>query len=377
MSRRPLYQGSTAAGRARSPGGHAGLWFDKFCDRWTARRGGWAMSARRASENPKLEWIHTVANETPVGSKKQVEEYADRVVRLVRALGGRFAVFEADSRFVSGLGRSQPVENGFAWHPTLGTPYLPGSSTKGLVRAWARDDAKPTLDQATMNRVFGGGGETELGGSIGTVCFLDAFPVARTCLDADVVTPHYANWTPADPPGDWRSPKPIPFLTTRSGTRFLFSVIPCHRAAKGDLTTVFGWLESALAIAGAGAKTAVGYGRFRRCDEATLRLVDRVEGQDRKRRAERLRREAMKTPEGRWRLRLAGMSETQVLEEVRVGLEKGTIDDPAERSAFATTVRALGFLKHWRRGKAKTKTNVGAKKLRLRARLVQSVLTDS
>ena len=126
MRRRPLHKAAAAVGGDRDPNGHAGLWFDKFCDRWTVGRGGWVMSAGNGRSNPKLEWIRTVADGRPVGSPRQIEEYSHRMVRLVRAHGGRFAVFEMESRFVTGLGRSHPVENGFAWHPALGTPFPSG-----------------------------------------------------------------------------------------------------------------------------------------------------------------------------------------------------------------------------------------------------------
>lgn len=368
MRRRPLYETGAAAARVRDPKGHAGLWFDKFCDRWTAGDDGWELSAGSG----KLEWIRTVANGEAVGSSRQIEECSHRLARLVRAHGGRFAVFEMESRFVTGLGRSHPVENGFAWHPALGTPFLPGSSVKGLVRAWAELEAEPRPDRTRIERMFGPGRGSESTRGVGALCFLDAVPVAPVRLDADVMTPHYADWTPDDPPGDWRSPIPIPFLTTAADTRCLFGVIPSRAAAQGDLDAVFGWLETALKWAGAGGKTAVGYGRFRPDEDATASLTKRLEDEDRRRREERDRAEAMKSPMGRWRLKLAGMSETQVLEEVRLGLERGEVRDPEERLGLAEAVAALGFVQHWSKGRAKTKTNVGAKKLKQRARLVRA-----
>ena len=130
--------------KARSSDGHAGLWFDKFCDRWRVQDTSWSMKSRKGDDedNPKLEWINTLTG-SPVGTVRQIDEYALRLTRLVERRGGRFFVFITESRFVTGLGRSHPVENGFTWHPTLGTPYLPGSSIKGLVRAWAKVGADP------------------------------------------------------------------------------------------------------------------------------------------------------------------------------------------------------------------------------------------
>ena len=64
-------------------------------------------------------------------------------------------------------------------------------------------------------------------------------------------------------PGDWFGPVPIPFLTTGVGARFQFAVVPRTPNGDKDLETVAKWLTGALDRMGAGAKTAVGYGRFR------------------------------------------------------------------------------------------------------------------
>ncbi len=246
----PLYKAATQP--SRSSGDHAGLWFDKFCNHWHVTCDSWTMSGEQ-----KLMWIKSLANDR-VGATDQIDEFASRLRRLVKRRDGRFEVFTTESRFVTGLGRSHPVENGFAWHPTLGTPFLPGSSVKGLIRSWAKMDAEPHPSCKTLDRLLGQSEET------GGVCFLDAVPDAPVQLEPDVMTPHYAGWDEKNPPGDWRSPTPIPFLTTAAGTSFLFGFIPCRGATKKeDLDTIAVWLRSALEWAGAGAKTAVGYGRFR------------------------------------------------------------------------------------------------------------------
>ena len=253
---------------------HSGLWFDKFCNRWRVQGTSWTMTSEKGGDgnNPKLEWIDTLTT-GKVGTARQIDECASRLMRLIDRREGRCAVFTTESRFVTGLGRSHPVENGFAWHPTLGTPYLPGSSVKGLVRAWARLDADPSPPCETVKRLLG---DRETAGGIS---FLDAVPIAPVQLEADVMTPHYADWTEDEPPGDWRSPTPIPFLVTAAGTPFLFGVVPC-RAVPDDLCTVMSWLCSALAWTGGGAKTAVGYGRFGRDDDRTAALTQRLRDQD-------------------------------------------------------------------------------------------------
>ena len=268
----PLYQ--TDAPPRRGAHGHAGLWYDKFCNEWRIERSMWKLQDRKGA------WIRTLTNEA-VGYSAQIEESALRLAAMVDAGRGRWDVFTTDSRFVTGLGRSHPVENGFAWHPTLGTPYLPGSSVKGLVRAWAKLNADPTPDCDTLARLLGGPGRA------GSICFLDAVPTTSVQLQTDVMTPHYAGWSKDQPPGDWRSPVPIPFLVTAPETPFLFGLVPRRAVSADDWADVSEWLGYGLAWAGAGAKTAVGYGHFRRDAGKTEDLRERLRGRDRVR-AERI-----------------------------------------------------------------------------------------
>ena len=125
---------------------------------------------------------------------------------------------------------------------------------------------------------------------MGSVGILDAVPIEPVQLVADVMTPHYAGWTEDDPPGDWRSPTPVPFLVTAAETPFLFGIVPCRAVSGTDLDAVIGWLRSALAWAGGGAKTAVGYGRFRGDTGKTEDLRKRLRDRDRVR-GERIRAE--------------------------------------------------------------------------------------
>jgi len=270
----------------RAADGNAGLWFDKFCDQWTT---GWTMQAEKSARqdsNPKLSWLNTLTGQ-PIGNRSDLEEVTARLIRLSQAQGGVSLIFRGESRFVTGLGRSHPVENGFAWHPTLGTPFLPRSSIKGMVRSWASSQADPQPDEACLRRVFGAPGQS------GSVCFLDAVPIAPVQVEADVLTPHAGGWSPTDPPGDWRSPVPVPFLVTAQGLTLLFTVVPCGEVHAGDLEQVETWLIDALSWAGAGAKTAVGYGRMALDRQKTEELVqadrqERVQKEEARIEAERL-----------------------------------------------------------------------------------------
>lgn len=273
-----------------------GLWYDKYCAQWCrdpekAGLADWTLAAfstghgkQRKDVNPKLEWIKTVTNQ-PVGNDQLLTEHAARLADLAQALGGQAPLFKTTSRFATGLGREHPIENGFVWHPILGVPYLPGSSVKGLVRAWATTWAEPGPKREDLDRILGAPD------GVGTVLFLDALPVSPVQLKADVMTPHYGDYYQGkSPPADWLSPNPIPFLTVAPGQLFQFALAPGAPGARADCNTAVQWLADALAWLGAGAKTAVGYGRFARDSQAEAKLAaDRQAERDN---AEAARREA-------------------------------------------------------------------------------------
>jgi CRISPR-associated protein Cmr6 len=250
---RPLYH--EASQRLEWRGGHAGLWYDKFCDKW---KDDWSG----LGDEGKKEWVKNVT-QRPVGDPDQLKAHTARFAGLLNAFGQTPLPYTLESDFVTGLGREHPVENGFAWHHTLGTPYLPGSSVKGLVRAWAQQWAGASKE--TLKRIFGSEDSNDKNLQVGSVVFLDAIPAKPVQLKADVMTPHYGPWYRGEaPPADWHSPVPVPFLVVEAGQTFLFGVIPRRQNEEGraDCEQVKAWLKEALAWLGAGAKTAVGYGRF-------------------------------------------------------------------------------------------------------------------
>jgi CRISPR-associated protein Cmr6 len=262
--KRPLYAAAASATLVSATTGNAGLWYDKFCDRWEPDWTGFA------GDSGKRDWIAQIANidagnsQTKVGYSALMTEAVKRLEDLVEAQAGRSFRRTTAWRFVTGLGRNHPVENGFAWRHDLGTPYIAGSSLKGLARAYARDWA--SLDDETLERTFGP--RPEAGLAIGSVVFLDALPIEPVALDADVMTPHYGPWYRGENnavPADWHSPTPIPFLTVAPGQTFVFAMLPRNRSNQRDqedCKMVADLLNEALETLGAGAKTAVGYGQF-------------------------------------------------------------------------------------------------------------------
>lgn len=240
--------------------GNSGLWYDKFCDEWQSDWQGLGKTGKK-------DWIDETAGRN-AGNSCLLKESHLRRQRLVKAASGSLMSMKTSSVFVSGLGRSHPVENGFTWHQTLGVPYLPGSSVKGVVRAWAY---WCKVNCENVIRIFGPRDEND-NKHVGSVIFLDAIPTATVLLKPEILTPHYGPWyqNSNTPPGDWHDPIPISFLAVKEGQLFDFGVMPANPSAeqdKEDCKTVCEWLIQALEDSGAGAKTSNGFGRFDKLPE--------------------------------------------------------------------------------------------------------------
>lgn len=250
---RPLYQPETELS-GRPADSNAGLWYDKFCDQWLDEWEG-------LGDSGKKNWIEAMTRGY-IGDSRLINEIMDRRLNLINQSSGSALYLKTEGPFVTGLGRNHPVENGFAWHQTLGTPYLPGSSVKGIVRSWAKT-WKEEKEEA-INRIFGP--RNSDASKVGSVIFLDAIPAGQVKLKADVMTPHYGPYYQRnEPPADWHNPVPVPFLVVDSGQDFLFGLLPRRRTEetdKADCKAAVEWLKEALSYIGGGAKTAAGYGRF-------------------------------------------------------------------------------------------------------------------
>ena len=302
----PFYQDSAAAAKASMASlpksVHTGLWFTRFYDGFTAD---WSVD-----KDAKRNWIDSMTSNTS-GDPEQVTDLNARQRALCLALGGIEAELETDGPFVSGMGLSHPVENGFAFHPTLGTPYLPASGVKGLLRAWvevwmsAPDEGNTRL----AGRWFGAakGNAQNLPECAGNLIFFDALPMAPVHLGCDIMTPHMGKWyeSGADispqtyattAPADWHSPIPVPFLVVKKNTHFRFLIAPrlsgdeaTDTQTRSDLIEAMQELKNAMEWLGAGAKTATGYGR----------MIDRLAEQAEER-ASGLRAAGIRNDEEQW-----------------------------------------------------------------------------
>lgn len=239
---------------------HPGLLFDKFVDGWSAD---W-----RIPEGAKKKLCVETTDRDVRHLTSGLQAALDRRHRLLEALRGRCLTAVTDWRFVSGLGSGHPFEAGFIWHRTLGVPYLPGSSVKGAIRAWAQE--WEGIDEPTVRRLFGPEDEdARRSPDAGSLIVFDALPVLPPRLDVDVMNPHYAPYysdtTGKIPPADYHSPVPIFFVTVAPGQPFEFAIALRGgvRDTTADLELGASLLSEAVTNLGAGGKTAVGYGVFR------------------------------------------------------------------------------------------------------------------
>jgi len=98
---------------------NAGLWYDKFFSEWQADFSG-PITATKIEPDGKFKWVAGMAHRC--GEPGQLSEQCERLQQHIASQQGKVLYFKTDGRFVTGLGREHPVENGFAWHHTLGVP---------------------------------------------------------------------------------------------------------------------------------------------------------------------------------------------------------------------------------------------------------------
>lgn len=167
------------------------------------------------------------------------------------------AVVKCEDLVLCGLGSPSPTENGLALHAVWGTPWLPGTSLKGITRAWMRDRGAAT---EALRDWFGWAPESsDDEGAAGAIDFLDAWWVPEDTVPwaLEVLTPHHGEYYRGQgaPTGE-ESPLPHTFLAARGSFRLVVE------GPEGWASEGLGHLLTALAERGVGAKTRAGYGRM-------------------------------------------------------------------------------------------------------------------
>lgn len=170
-----------------------------------------------------------------------------------------------ETRLFIGLTGGGMLETGCAISHTYGVPYIPGSSVKGVVSAWAREQFDSANDGAAIRgELFGAPADRDWPeGLSGVITFHDAWWVpgsAESPLVQEVVTTHHPDYYRMEgkkPATDFDSPVPNFQVAVRGGFLFVIEGPPTWL----ELTERM--LTAALTERGAGAKTRSGYGLFR------------------------------------------------------------------------------------------------------------------
>lgn len=131
--------------------------------------------------------------------------------------------------------------------------YIPGSSIRGIVRAWAKQ--RPEIFP-TMQRLLG----YQKGGTMhsGKIQFLDAWPVKPTRLTLDIVNPQQE--FQVEHRG---SASPLPLYTLGDGKNPIeveVAICGIRNIDEEEVTEVWDWVQQALSLYGVGNRTVSGYG---------------------------------------------------------------------------------------------------------------------
>lgn len=197
---------------------------------------------------------------------------------------------------VVGLGTTSASETSMTLHHIYGIPYIPGQTLKGIVRSYIiceffENDEEEAVKDDLFVRMFGRGEIKDKDGKIydskqGVVIFFDAVPINGKNINftVDIMNNHHKRYYENNDLkllNDSENPNLVKMLVI-NGAEFAFRIAIKKKNNdgkgsklyfKGDddgrikrkslLESAVRYTQSALQFCGAGAKTAVGYGRFK------------------------------------------------------------------------------------------------------------------
>ncbi len=198
--------------------------------------------------------------------------------RTLAKLGATCFEANVDIRLLIGMAQPSLWDTNLYLNPVYGTPWIPGSSTKGGLRHYieryliadAHDAdaiAQGFLSPQAFTALFGAASGTDAGA--GLVVLHDAWWVPGSApaaagrhkgqqhpLVREVVTPHHPGFL--DTQGEieatpFDSPRPVPQLAAHG--RFLFAVAPRLKAYRAWAPYAAEYLKLALQYEGIGART--------------------------------------------------------------------------------------------------------------------------
>ncbi len=260
----------------------------------------------------------------------------DRFVTLVLRL---------ESRLLIGLSGSGMLETGCAIHHSYGAPYIPGSSVKGVVNAFAR--SRPGFDRAWCDQLLGAAAEDgdHPDGLSGLIQFHDAWWVPGSQpkpLVEEVVTSHHPDYYGKEgevPASDLDSPVPNAQVAVQGS--FLFTIegptewLPLAREMVRDALTAWG----------IGARTRSGFGLMTDCPEGDA-AVKTIQDTSRQELAEAAAARQAAIDAHARQLELAGMSPAgracrELEEQVFAFQQKGEMEQKKGREELIGTINRL------------------------------------
>ena len=233
-----------------------GLIFDRFVPDW------------RQPGEVKSEGLKDVCKASAKADGRLLQGWNARWEVTVSAFRGRPRSLKTEWRLIAGLGRKGPLEVGFTFN-RYGFPILPGSSVKGIARAYAHLVEERDESDSEFLTILGRApqrGEDETVAQAGRAVFFDAIPAGVPRLERDIMNPHYPEYYQGNGyPTNWQNPVPVSFLTVAADTEFRFAVGwrgTWDESAQTLREQAEAWLIGGLTTLGAGAKTSAGYGFF-------------------------------------------------------------------------------------------------------------------
>ena len=291
--------------------GNFGLWYNKMIPN-SGHNSAWSACDENGNKDKKIEHYKKIYNniKTNPEIRQHLEQKHCRQIHYGEQMQNNEFIYLAftgtlESALITGIGESHPGEISLVLDHTMGIPYIPASGIKGMVRfAHSKnllfDDNGDFTDKfVTQGKnkqkkliqildeenpdtyiplFFGGDIKTSNSKKTetvrGKIIFMDAYPVSVPELREDIINPHYSKYYADDneAPGDWQDPVPVKFLTIAPETEFIFRFIMDTKSAQYKKQFEQAVID-ALEKEGIGAKTAVGYGRFKKLSKAVPKSI--------------------------------------------------------------------------------------------------------
>ena len=178
------------------------------------------------------------------------------------------------------------IKQGFSFDYVTGLPYIPGSSLKGMLRAYFPDDRKDAEKNAEFTELIRGIlNKPDLDAKKfkenifeNNDIFLGAYPMSgkeSKLMEMEYITSHKEKF---------KNPNPISLVKIRPGIKFQFAFILSDYVENGNILvshsekkTLF---EELIILMGIGAKTNTGFGRFTKGKPTENVVVSTVKPQE-------------------------------------------------------------------------------------------------